>query len=142
MDIQYNKQGHCVYYTRYHLVFATKYRRKILVKGILEYLLELLKKVPRFYPEIQFIRVNGEADHIHILLSIPPKMAVGKAVNVIKSNTARELRKKFPFLDKVYWDVVGVWSDGYFVSTVGVNEEIIKRYVERQGQEDVGQFKL
>ena len=142
MEIQYSKQGHCVYHTRYHLVFATKCRRKILVNGILGYLLELFKRIPRFYPEIQFIEVNGEADHVHLLVSIPPKLAVGKAVNVIKSNTARELRKKFPFLDKVYWDSVGIWSDGYFVSTVGVNEEIIRGYIERQGQEDVGQYKL
>lgn len=137
--MEYDKLGHCVYYARYHLVMATKYRRKIFQPGIKEYLFELLKCVPRYYPEIRFIEVNGEVDHLHLLVSIPPKIAVSQAVNIIKVNTAREMRKKFPFLDRVYWGNSGIWSNGYFVSTVGVNEEIIRKYVERQGQADVGQ---
>jgi putative transposase len=139
MEIQYSKQGHCVYYARYHLVFSTKYRRKVLVGGVLQYFVELLKKISRYYPEISFAKVNGEADHVHFLVSIPPKISVSQAVNIIKSNTARDLKEKFSFLGKVYWGDDGVWSDGYFVSTVGINENTIKRYIERQGQEDVGQ---
>lgn len=131
--------GHCVYYARYHLVMATKYRRKIFQPGIKEYLFELLKRIPRYYPEIRFISVNGEVDHLHVLASIPPKISVSQAVNIIKVNTARELRIKFPFLHKVYWNNAGIWSNGYFVSTVGVNEEIIRKYVERQGLADFGQ---
>jgi len=58
---------------------------------------------------------------------------------IIKSNTSRYLKKKFPFLKKDYWGRDGVWSDGYFVSTVGVNKEVIRNYIEQQGQEDSGQ---
>ena len=137
--MEYYKQGHCVYYTKYHLVFATKYRRKIFQPGIKEYLIELLKRVPRYCPEIKLIEINGEPDHLHLLVSIPPKMSVASVVNIIKSNTARELRKKFEYLEKVYWGNAGIWSNGYFVSTVGINEEIIRKYIERQGQEDIGQ---
>jgi putative transposase len=137
--MEYSKQGHCVYYARYHIVIATKYRRKIFQSGIKEYLMQLLRRIPRYYPEIKFIKVNGEEDHLHLLLSIPPKMAVADVVRIIKSNTAREIRKKFNFLDKAYWGNSGIWSNGYFVSTIGVNEEIIRGYIERQGQEDVGQ---
>lgn len=61
---------------------------------------------------------------------------------MIKANTARDMREQFPFLDKVYWGTRSVWSIGYFISTVGVTEEIIKRYIERQGQEDSGQAQL
>jgi len=111
----------------------------VLVGGILPYLSELLKRISRYYPEIAFLKVNGEADYIHLLVLIPPKISVSRAVNVIKVNTARELREKFSFLSKVYWGSDGIWSDGYFVSTVGVNEDVIKRYIERQRQEDVGQ---
>ncbi len=137
--MKYSKQGHCIYYAKYHLVIATKYRRKIFQKGIKEYLVILLKRIPRYYPEIRLIEVNGEKDHLHLLLSIPPKMSVSEVVRIIKSNIAREIRKKFTYLDKVYWGNAGIWSNGYFVSTIGVNEEIIRNYIERQGQEDVGQ---
>jgi putative transposase len=52
------------------------------------------------------------------------------------------MRKHFPFLDKVYWEVKGIWSIGYFVSTVGISEEIIQKYIELQGREDSGQAQL
>lgn len=137
--MEYYKQGHCIYYARYHIVISTKYRRKIFQSGIKEYLIKLLKSIPRYYPEIRFIEINGEVDHLHLLISIPPKMSVSSVVNIVKSNTAREMRKKFSFLDKVYWGNRGIWSTGYFVSTIGVNEKIIQKYIERQGQEDIGQ---
>ena len=137
--MEYSKQGHCVYYTRYHIVIATKYRRKIFTAGIKEYLIEILKRIPRYYPELVLVEINGEADHLHLLISIPPKMSVSQAVNVIKVNTAREIRRKFDFLDRVYWGNTGIWSTGYFVSTVGINEQIIQRYIEQQGQDDIGQ---
>ena len=64
-----------------------------------------------------------------MLLSIPPKMRVGSAVRIIKSNTAKDLKTHFPFLKKYYFGTDRVWSDGYFVSTVGTNEALIKRYI-------------
>ncbi|GAH60851.1 unnamed protein product, partial [marine sediment metagenome] len=57
-------------------------------------------------------------------------------------NTSRSLREKFRFMDKVYWDDKGIWGKGYFVSTVGINEEIIRKYIELQGKEDAGQAQL
>ena len=69
-------------------------------------------------------------------------MSVGSAVRVIKSNISVKLKEKFPFLKKVYWGTDGIWSDGYFVSTVGINERVIKRYIESQSEEDSGQVKL
>lgn len=137
--MEYTKQGHSVYYCRYHIVITSKYRRKIFVPGIREYLLKLVKAISHYYPEIRFIEINGEADHLHLLVLAPPKMAPSELVRIIKSNTARELRKRFSFLKRVYWGNNGIWSTGYFVSTVGVNEEIIRKYIERQGQEDIGQ---
>ncbi len=75
-------------------------------------------------------------------LSIPPKMRVSEVVRTIKSISVRLMKKKFEYLRKAYWGVEGIWSDGYFVSTIGINEDIIKRYIERQGQEDMGQAQL
>ena len=77
-----------------------------------------------------------------MLIVIPPKMSVGSVVRILKSNTSRRLKEKFPFLKKVYWGTDGVWSDGYFVSTVGINEQIIKNYIQNQGEEDSGQAQL
>jgi len=74
--------------------------------------------------------------------SSPPKYAVSKVVETLKKNTSRHLRKKFPFLQKVYWDGRGLWGWGYFVSTVGIDEAMIQRYVEFQGREDTGQATL
>jgi putative transposase len=140
--MKYNRTGHAVFYIRYHLVISTKYRRKIFKDGMATYLKLLVQDVQRFHPEIVIHKVNTDIDHAHILLSIAPKLAVSQAVSLIKANTARDMRKKFPFLSKVYWGNDGIWSVGYFISTVAVNESIIKRYIEQQGREDSGQATL
>ena len=101
-----------------------------------------LKEVREHYPMVDILEINHDVDHVHILLVIPPKMSVGQVVRILKSNTSRDLKKKFPFLKEVYWGTDGIWSDGYFVSTVGVNEHIIKKYIENQGKEDSGQAQL
>ena len=140
--MEFKKQSHAVYYTRYHIVISTKYRRKVLKKGMGDYLKKKILQVGKFHPEIEIKEVNTNIDHMHVLVSIPPKMSVSQVVRLIKSNTGRAMRMKFPFLDKVYWGVEGIWSIGYFVSTVGVNESIIRRYIEMQGKEDSGQALL
>ena len=91
------------------------------------------------YPLIKIKEVNHDRDHIDMLVSIPPTMAVGKAVGIIKQNTARNLKQKFPFLKEVYWGTEAVWSEGYFASTVGVNNKVITAYIENQGKKDTGQ---
>ena len=119
--MEYRKQAHAVFYTRYHIVISTKYRRKILKSGVGEYLRKVVLQVSRAHPEIEMLEVSTDVDHMHLLVSIPPKHSVCQVVRMIKSNTGRKLREKFPHLDKVYWGVPGIWSIGYFVSTVGVN---------------------
>ncbi len=136
------KQSHCVYKCEYHLILATKYRRKVFNDGIFAYMLGRMKEVSNHYPELEVLEIEHDHDHIHMLISIPPKMSVGKVVGIIKANTSRGLMKKFPFLKDVYWGTDGIWSDGYFVSTVGVDEQIIQKYVQYQGQEDSGQAQL
>lgn len=69
-------------------------------------------------------------------------MSISQVVRGLKSNTSWELKKKFPFLKKVYWGTDGIWSDGYFVSTVGINEVIIRKCIENQGKEDLEQAQL
>ena len=140
--MQLRKQSNAVYFCEYHLVFPTKYRRKIFNAGVFAYLEEVIKKIRDYYPQIEVLEINHDEDHIHLLVSIPPKLSVGEVVRIIKANTARVLRKKFDYLTKVYWGTDGIWSDGYFVATVGINEEVIRKYIQKQGEEDFGQAKL
>jgi putative transposase len=140
--MDYKKQSHSVYYTRYHLVISTKYRRRILKAGIGEYLKKMIIGIGQRNPEIEMIEVNTDQDHVHLLLSFPPKYAISEVVRMIKANTGDKMRKKFPWLDKVYWGTGGIWSIGYFVSTADINEDTIRRYIEMQGEEDSGQAKL
>ena len=140
--MDYKKQGHCVYYAKYHIVLSTRYRRKVLKSGMGEYLKIRLKEIQRNYPEIEIIKAETDVDHLHVLVSIAPKIAVSEVVRIIKSNTGKAMRKKYKFLDYVYYGRGGIWSAGYFVSTAGINEEVIKNYIEHQGREDRGQAQL
>ena len=131
-----------MYGTEYHIVFSTKYRRKIFNKGVGEYLVITMQSISKYYPDIRIEQAKTDQDHIHFLISIPHRFSISKVVNLLKSNTGGMMRKKFPFLNDVYWGDDGIWSTGYFVSTVGLNEEMIRKYIENQGKEDCGQAKL
>lgn len=132
----YRRTSHSVYLCDYHLILATKYRRKVFNAGLFQYVKRKLLEVCEHYPQIFIKEVNHDKDHIHFLISIPPQMSVGSVVRLIKSNTSRGLKKQFPFLKEVYWWTDGIWSDGYFVSTAGINPSIIQKYIQNQGEQD------
>ena len=123
--------SHCVYHCNYHVVMVTKYRKEIFNEGIFAYFEKKLAEITKH-----------DKDHIHILVSIPPTMTIGKVVGIVKQNTSRELKQKFPFLKRVYWGTDAVWSEEYFVSTAGIDEAIIKVYIEDQSKRDAGQPKF
>ena len=88
------------------------------------------------------MEMSIQVDHVHALMVIPPKYAVSAVIGRIKGQTASKLREKFAWLGRVYWKENIVWSPGFFVSTVGINEEEILRYVRWQAHQDSGQAKL
>jgi putative transposase len=135
----YRRMSHCVFACDFHLVWLTKYRRSIFNEGVQGYLLEFLKSWPEHHPDVIIKEINTDQDHIHLLVSIPPTKSVGMVVRTLKSVTAKALKEKFPHLKTVHWGTDSIWSAGYFVSTVGINEGIIRRYIENQGQDDAGQ---
>ena len=138
-----HRQAHVVYKTQYHIVWVTRFRRKILTPGICSYLRIKLEEVRTYYPDWYFTAIGIDRDHLHLHMIIPPRYSVSYVVETLKKNTSRALHEKFAhFLDQVYWDRGGIWATGYFVSTVGITEEIIQRYVEQQGTEDAGQAEL
>ena len=131
-----------MYRCQYHIVWIPRYRYKVLVDGVAEYLRVKLGEVRKQYPEIEFVKVNVQTDHVHLIVSFPPKYSIAKVVQILKQNTGKALKDKFDFLRKRYYGSGGIWSVGYFVSTVGLDEEMIMKYVEHQGKEDSGQAKL
>ena len=124
------------------MVWIPRYRYKILVKGVDEYLLKKMDEIRKTYPEIEYVQRNIQPDHIHLVLSFPPKYSIAKVVQIIKSNTGKAMWEKFEFLRKRYYGRGGIWSAGYFVSTVGLDEKLIEKYVRYQEKEDLGQAKL
>ena len=86
--------------------------------------------------------IGFDADHLHRVIVIPAKYSIASVMGQLKSQSASELRKYFVWLSKVYWKENIAWSPGYFVSSVGIDEETIKNYVEHQGQQDSGQLRM
>jgi putative transposase len=134
--------GHGVYNTEYHVCFVTKYRRDILNPGLQAYIRKLLPKITRQMPGVEIIKVGIEKDHVHLIMIIPPKYSVSAVIAKVKSQTAGKLRQKFSWLGKVFWRENVVWTRGYFVSTVGTDRQMIRKYVEWQGRQDSGQIQL
>ena len=140
--VRLKRQAHCVYRCEFHLVWITKFRYKVFVDGVAEYLEIKLDEVRKYYPEIEYIERSIQSDHVHLLVSFPPKYSVAKVVGILKQNTGSDLMKKFDFLRQTYRDLRSIWSSGYFAVTVGADEKIIKKYIMYQEQEDLGQALL
>lgn len=129
--------SHYVY--RCHIVLPTKYRRKIFNDDTFSFFKKCVEIISKRYPQIE---INHDRDHVHTLISVAPSISVGNAVRIIKTNTIRQMREWDAFLGKTYFRHDGIWSDGYFVSTAGIDETIIKKYIEQQGQKDLGRLKV
>ena len=93
-------------------------------------------------PGVEIVSLGLENDHVHLVMIIPPRKSVAETIGYLKQRLTFVLRKKFPWLNKAYRGIDSIWSPGYFVSTVGVDEERIIKYVEWQGKEDSGQIRL
>lgn len=136
------KTSHAAYRVQYHIVWTTRFSKKILVGGVQEYLEIKIKEARKYHLDWEIVSVGIGEEHVHLSIEFPPKYSGSYVVETIKKNTSRHLKKKFKFIRKAYWDDGGMWSVGYFFSTVGINEEVIKNYIKYQGREDSGQAKL
>lgn len=124
-----------VYKCDYHIVWTPKYRYRVLfgeVKSLVENDIRMLCE----RKSVGVIELNVQIDHVHVVVSIPPKVSVSVLMGTLKGKLAIKLFKSYPKLkQKPYWGN-HFWSRGYFVTTVGVDEEIIRRYVKYQEKED------
>lgn len=126
---------HCTYQHQYHIVWGTKYRRKYLKPYVKEAFLEHLFGVVKKYPKLHIQAVNTDVDHVHLQIEIAPDISVSRVVQRLKGYTSLKLKQQFPFIRKIYLDE-GIWSVGYFSSTIGLNEQQIKQYIHHQGKLD------
>jgi putative transposase len=139
--------SHSAYQLSYHVVFVTKYRRKVLNPGVSGYIKKVLPKLLDYVPGVEIITMGidkEKRDHIHLEMIIPPKYSKSKVVGVIKARSSKVLRQKFKFLSKVrgYEGKNVLWSVGYYVSSLGYDEEAVRKYIEWQGRQDLGQNQL
>ena len=132
---KYKKLSHVVYKCEYHIVWVPKYRFRILtgeIKKLVEEDIKMLCEWKRC--EVQEMSVQN--DHIHLVVSIPPKVSISEMMGILKGKLAIKLFKSYPKMkQKPYWGNHFL-ARGYFVSTVGIDEEVIKRYVKYQEEEE------
>lgn len=115
-----------------HLVLVTKYRRKVLDGAVLVRCQALARETCERW-EVSLVEFNGETDHVHLLLDVPPKIRPSDLVNVIKTRTSRTLRKEFPSLRAAYRGKAVLWSPSYcLISAGGAPIDVLKRYIENQ----------
>ena len=135
MTSKYRKLSHVVYKCDYHIVWTPKYRYRVLfgeVKSLIEKDVRMLCE----WKGVEIMELNVQIDHIHVVCSIPPKVSVSALMGTLKGKLAIKLFKSYPKLkEKPYWGN-HFWSRGYFVTTVGIDEDIIRRYVKYQEGED------
>ena len=126
---------HAVFDLKYHLVWIPKYRRHVLVGEVARYTKEVLQQIA---DEYEFVVDTMEVmeDHVHVFLEAPPRYSPARVVQIMKSISGREVFKRFPELKNKFWSGE-LWSDGYFVRSVGdrVTADLIRRYIEYQVQE-------
>ena len=137
------RTSHAVYDTSYHLVWCPKYRKKIFEhQEIKERAEQLIGKICEEYG-FEIIKMEVSAEHVHILLSFPPKRSIGEVVRIIKSISARELFREFPSLKHRLWSEQ-LWEDGYFARTVGdrMTRDVIEKYIEHHRNLEQGPAQL
>ena len=135
-----NSLAHTKWMCKYHIVFTPKYRRKLIYnqyrKDLADYLTRLCK-----YKGVEIIEGHLMPDHVHMLVSIPPKLSVASFMGYLKGKSAlmmfdQHANLKYKFGNRHFW------AEGYYVSTVGMNESTIKKYIRDQERNDMVKHKL
>lgn len=117
-----------------HLVFVTKFRHHVFTRVHLARLDEIMRDVCADF-EAELTEFNGEGEHVHLLVSFPPKMAVAKLVNSLKGVSSRRMRTEFPELARHYYRANKLWSGSYFAGSVGgAPLSVLKTYIEDQNR--------
>ncbi len=128
---RFSKLSHVLWHCQYHIVWVPKYRYRVLTG---EVGFEVMKTVRVFSERLgcEIVELNVQADHVHLLIKVPPKVSISKLLGSVKGKTAIQVFRQFPYLKKKpYWGN-HFWAKGYCVDTVGVDAEMIRQYVKYQ----------
>ncbi len=133
----YDTGAHTVYYHRFHIVWATKYRYKVLEGDLRLRMRDIIRQVCR---ELGVAIIDGvlSSDHVHMLVSIPPKRSVSEVVQRMKGRSSHKVQREFPAIAKRYWGR-HFWARGYYSTTAGnITEDVIRKYLEEHAAETTG----
>ena len=135
MSKRFRKLSHTLYECKYHLIFCPKYRHRIMKDEIGEYVRKEIGNLLRQKDGIEIIEMNVQSDHVHLVVWVPPKYAVSEVLGYLKGKLAIRLFQRYEKIGKRFWGR-HLWSRGYCVSTVGINEDQIRQYVRWQEKKE------
>ena len=135
-----NALAHTKWMCKYHIVFTPKYRRKIIYNQYRKDLGKILRELCR-YKGVEILEGHLMPDHVHILVSIPPKITISSFMGYLKGKSALMMFEKHGNL-KYKFGNRHFWSEGYYVSTVGLNDQTVAKYIREQEQHDIAMDKL
>ena len=131
----YRRGSHTLYDLKFHLVWVTKYRTQVLIGAVAERTRELIREICKAN-EVEIIKGHVSKDHIHLFVSVPPKLSISKLLQYLKGKTSHKLLFEFKHLQRQFWGK-HIWARGYFAVTSGnVTDEVIIQYIENQDLED------
>jgi len=131
---EYRHGPHTVFDIHLHLVWVTKYRRRVLTGEVGTRVRDLIKEICG-QQEVMIMKGHVSKDHVHLFVSIPPQVTISRLLQRLKGKSGYKLMQEFPHLRKRFWGG-HLWARGYFVASSGnVTDEIIKQYIESQGEQ-------
>lgn len=130
------KASHVLWCCQYHIVWTPKYRFRILRNNVGKEVYKQIR-ISSEQPGIEVVELNVQIDHVHLLVKVPPRLSISHMIGHLKGKTALRLFSKFPYLRKSKLWGNHFWARGYCVDTVGINEEMIRRYVKYQEKHEV-----
>jgi len=136
---EYRRGPHTVYDIQYHMVWVTKYRHRILVGEIGVRLRDVIRQIS-MTRDVTILKGHVGADHVHVLVSVPPHIAAANLVQSFKGKSSRLLQMEYPSLRKRYWGR-HLWARGYFCATVGaIMDKMVKAYIDQQEKSPTDSF--
>lgn len=135
MTQRFRKLSHTLYECKYHIIFCPKYRFRVLRGELADYIRREIYSLLGQKEGVEVLEANVQADHIHLVLWIPPKYAVSNIMGFLKGKLAIRVFNRYEQLRKRYYSK-HLWARGYCVSTVGVDEEKVRKYVQWQEKQE------
>jgi putative transposase len=128
---RFKKLGHSLWECRYHIVFCPKYRYRVFKNEIRQFTTNEIYRLVRQRDQMEVVELNVREDHVHMIVDIPPKYGVSEMMGFLKGKLSSNLYYRFPAFGKTYWGR-HLFARGYCVSSVGLNDEMIRKYVQWQ----------